>query len=73
MIFSLNKTVSFKKEIADKFPVQIHFHDSWSGQFFSLKKPTAELKEYIKAFFTKQNINVRFSENSKYFFLEEVL
>lgn len=73
MILSLTEAANLKKEIFEKFSVQIHFHDGCGGQYFSVEKPTDEIKEYISAFFARQNLNVLFSENGERFSVEEVL
>lgn len=73
MIFSLIEAASFKKEIYEKFCVQIHFHDGCGGQYFTLENPTAELKAYITDFFARRNLNVHFSENRQHFSVEEGL
>ncbi|MBQ7900335.1 MAG: hypothetical protein IJ365_00035 [Clostridia bacterium] len=73
MILSLNEVANFKKEIAEKFSAQIHFHDSCGGQYFTTENPTTELKEYITAFFAGRNMNVRFSNSGEHFSVEEVM
>lgn len=73
MILSLNDIADLKKNLYEKFSVQIHFHDSCGGQYFTLENPTDELREHITAFFAKQNMNVLFSENGEHFSVEEVL
>ena len=72
MTLSLAEAANFKKEIFEKFSAEIHFHDGCGGQYFTLAQPTAALKEYITAFFARQNIQVRFSEDDKLFSVEEI-
>lgn len=67
MILTLSDAVKLKNEIKEKFSTEIHFHDGCGGQHFSIDNPTEELKEFITAYFSKQNTTVRFSENGDLF------
>lgn len=73
MVFSLFDAANIKNEIAEKYALQIHFHDGCGGQYFSIDNPTEETKECITTFFAEKNLKVLFSENSEYFSLEEII
>lgn len=72
MFISISDAAVLKREIAEKFSVQIHFHDGCGGQYFTIENPTEELKEYIRTFFARQNANVLFSENGEQFSVKEI-
>lgn len=72
MFISISDAAGLKREIAEKFSVQIHFHDGCGGQYFTIENPTEELKEYIRTFFARQNANVLFSENGEQFSVKEI-
>lgn len=71
MILTLNEVVDLKKRVDESFGVQIHFHDGCGGQYFSVDRPTEELKEFIIRFFDARNLNVLFSENWEQFSAEK--
>ena len=71
MILTLTEVAALKKEAAEKFLQEIHFHDGCGGQYFTVDKPTEALKEFIVAFFAERKCRVRFSENGEYFSVEE--
>lgn len=73
MILTLIEVADLKKKIAEKFSVQIHFHDGCGGQYFTVDRLTDKLKEFIIAFFADKNLNVIFSESGEHFFVEEIL
>ena len=66
MILTLTD-VSKLKKVEDKFSVVVHFHDGCGGQYFTCDEPTEELKKFIIAYFEKQNVKVKFSENGNWF------
>lgn len=72
MIISLMDAANIKKEMAESYAVQLHFHDGCGGQYFSIDNPTEEVKKYITEFFNDKKIKVCFSENGEYFSLEEI-
>ena len=67
MILSLSDVSEFKKEVAERFSVTVHFCDSCGGQSFTIEKPTESLKAFIIDFFATKNVDVVFSENGEHF------
>lgn len=67
MILTLSEVTKLKKEISDRFPAQIHFHDGCGGQYFSLDQSNDELQKFITEYFTYMNMQAVFSEDGLYF------
>ena len=72
MIFDLSDATALKNKIAERFSLQIHFHDCCGGQFFTVDQPTEELKEFIIEYFTEQKLKVIFSEDGRQFSIKEL-
>lgn len=51
MILTIFEVQNLKKEVLQKFSVQIHFHDGCGGQYFTVDQPTEELKKFVIEFF----------------------
>ncbi|MCH5324046.1 MAG: hypothetical protein J1E39_02425 [Eubacterium sp.] len=62
-IISLSDAAQIKKEISDRFGVDLHFCDSCGGQSFAMDKTSDEIKEYITQFWDSRNMSARFSED----------
>lgn len=71
MILTLLEVAALKKEAAERFSQEIHFHDGCGGQYFTVEKPTEAFKEFIVTFFAERKCRVLFSENGEYFSVEE--
>ena len=69
---TLSDVNKLKTIIKNQFDTTVHFHDCCGGQYFSIDKPTEELKEFIAAFFVEKKLNVIFSENGRQFSIEEI-
>lgn len=72
MIITLSEAAALKKEIAEKYHVQLHFHDGCGGQYFTLEQPSAELKKYITDYFAEKDLQAVFSENGEQFSVREI-
>lgn len=72
MILSLSAAAELKKAVAEKFSVNVHFHDGCGGQYFSLQKPQDEIREFISNFLASKNFKAVFSENGEHFTVERV-
>lgn len=70
MIWSITEVAALKKEIQEKFAVEIHFHDGCGGQYFTLEKPTEELKGALASFFAAKGLKAVFSESGESFVVE---
>lgn len=71
LILTLSEVTKLKKEVNDRFSVQIHFHDGCGGQYFSLDQSNDELKKFIIAYFTNINMQAVFSEDGLYFTIKK--
>jgi hypothetical protein len=71
LILTLSEVNKFKKEVSDRFSVQIHFHDGCGGQCFSLDESNDELQKCITAYFTDMNMHTVFSEDGLYFTIKK--
>ena len=71
MILTLSEVNTIKKEVSDRFSVQIHFHDGCGGQCFSLDESNDELQKYITAYSTDMNMHAVFSEDGLYFTIKK--
>ena len=67
MILSLSDIAEFKKEVAERFSVKVHFCDSCGGQSFTVESPTEEIKAYITDFLAAKKLEPIFSEDGRYF------
>lgn len=67
MILTIFEVENLKKEVLQKFSVQIHFHDGCGGQYFTVDQPTEELKESVIEFFATRELEVVFSETGEQF------
>ncbi|MBQ9673359.1 MAG: hypothetical protein IJV39_01905 [Ruminococcus sp.] len=72
IVLSYSDVLNLKKAAAEKFTDYIHFHDACGGQNFSLDKPNAKLEDFIRGYFSKQNIAVDFTDDGLNFTLKEV-
>ena len=72
MIISLTDAAELKREAAEKFSVQIHFHDGCGGQYYTVEEPTEELKKYIAEFLTSKKMKPVFSEDGSSFYVEKM-
>lgn len=53
-----------KKQIAEKFGINLHFHDTCgSGMYFSLDVRNDEIAMFIQQYFATKHLNVIVSEN----------
>ena len=68
MIISTMEIARLKKELADKFSAELHFHDSCGGQSFSLDKSGEEITKYITAFFAEVGVKIKFTTDNKQFY-----
>lgn len=73
MIVSLSDAAELKKEIEEKFSVKIHFCDGCGGQYFTVDRPTEELKEFITAFFAAKNLKTVFADDGEHFTVRKSL
>ena len=67
MILTIFEVENLKKEVLQKFSVQIHFHDGCGGQYFTVDQPTEDLKEFVIEFFATRELEVVFSETGEQF------
>lgn len=58
MPLNLDEVMELKKEIAERFGVEVHMHDTCGAQTFSVDpdKMTPELENYIIGYFDGQNM-----------------
>lgn len=70
MIWSITEVVALKKEIREKFSVEIHFHDGCGGQYFTLEEPAKALKGALVSFFAAKGLKAVFTENGGSFVVE---
>jgi hypothetical protein len=67
MTFEFSDVLKFKKEVEKDFGVNVHFHDSCGGQYFTLENSDKELSQFITNYFKKQNLQVEFSNDGLQF------
>ena len=67
MVLTLSEVAELKKEIANHFSTQVHFHDRCGGQSFSLDETNNEIQQFIMAYFADLNMRAVFSEDSLQF------
>lgn len=72
MYLSLFDAAEIKNEIAERFSVQIHFHDGCGGQYFSIDNPNEKTEEDIIAYFAERNLKADFTENREYFSVKKI-
>lgn len=70
MILTLLEAAELKKEIADNFSVQLHFHDGCGGQYFSFDKTDVALARHITDFLAMKNLHAVFSDDGLQFTVE---
>ena len=73
MILSISDVADLKKAIAEKFSLQIHFHDGCGGQYFTIDELTDDMKAFLIEYFSKRKLKVHFSESGDSFTVEEIL
>lgn len=62
MSINLQTVAELKKLIAEKYNVELHFHDSCgSGAYFSLEQPDEEITRFIQEYFRAKNRTVEVS------------
>lgn len=71
MVIELSEVIALKKEILEKYDVQLHFHDGCGGQYFTLDRTMPELEEHISSLFAQKGYRISFSENGKRFSIRE--
>lgn len=67
MILSLSEVAEFKKQVAERFSVKVHFCDSCTGQSYTVESPTEDFKKFVTALFDAENLQVVFSESGEHF------
>ena len=72
MIIGLTEAAELKREAAEKFSVQIHFHDGCGGQYFTVEEPAEEVKEFIAEFLSFKKLKPVFSEDGSSFYVEKI-
>lgn len=72
MILTISDVAKMKKELAELFFIEIHFHDGCGGQYFAVDSLTEETKTSLSEYFAKQNRKVCFSESGTEFFVKEL-
>jgi len=72
-VISLFKIIELKKQIVEKFGINMHVHDASPSQFFSFdEKVSDELKEFVKEFFKSEKVRIVFSSDGLEFHPEDV-
>lgn len=67
-IYSLETVIEIKRELAEKFGLDLHFHDGCGSQSFSFDAPVnADVADWITAYFGKLGGTVQFSESGAEF------
>lgn len=64
----LFEVIDLKKELDKRFGAKLHMHDTCGGQSFTLEKSSDEIQEYIKGFFDKQKVEIKFSSSGLDFY-----
>jgi hypothetical protein len=70
MVLNIDDFLKLKKEIRDKFNVEVHMHDTCGAQYFSFEQEMDEgLTNFLKEYFS--NIKGKFipGEDGKSFYL----
>ena len=67
MIIGLAEAAELKREAAEKFSSEIHFHDGCGGQYFTVDKPTEELEAFIAEFLAEKNLKPVFDDSGEAF------
>ncbi|MCB7320655.1 RDAC family protein [Lacrimispora sp. 210928-DFI.3.58] len=69
-VISLTEAAKLKAVLKDNFSVQLHFHDSCGGQYFSLDEPAEEsLRQWIADYAEEKRLRAVFTEDRCGFYL----
>ena len=66
------KIIELKRILSEKFGIELHMHDTCSGQYFSLENSTPDGIDYIKNYFETKKYVVFFNEENTEFYIEDM-
>lgn len=69
MILNINDFIKLKKLIKEKYNIELHLHDTCSGQYFTLNSITMGVKEFINKHFKDKHMKVNFSDDGLSFYI----
>jgi hypothetical protein len=64
---TFDEVIQFKKAVKDAVGVDIHFHDTCGGMYFTFDEGKEGLKQFVENYFAEKGIEVNFDEEHKNF------
>ncbi len=65
---NLTEMSRLKKQVAEQFDVELHYHGSCGGQNFSITSNTAELRSFLEDYFSEKGLDLSFSGDGLRFY-----
>ena len=59
----LNIVIDLKKQIKENFGIELHFHDTCGGMYFSIDEKNDQISQYIENYFQKRGKKTKVSAN----------
>lgn len=69
--FNLFDSIELKKELKTQFGINLHYHDTCSGQYFELEESNELVTDYITNYFFDKNYAVIFNDKRNMFTIKE--
>lgn len=65
---NLTEMSHLKKQVAEQFSAELHYHGSCGGQNFSIEPGSAELRSFLEKYFGEKGIALSFSADGLRFY-----
>ncbi|MBQ9236161.1 MAG: hypothetical protein IJ184_06850 [Alphaproteobacteria bacterium] len=58
----LNIVIDLKKKIKENFGIELHFHDTCGGMYFSVDEKNEQVSEYIENYFKEREKKLKYRQ-----------